>query len=206
MTEIYNACSFGPACMSASILKRNNIKKCSYPFDWIFSDHYIVKHCIEDNFITFLDKSYYVDIKDKWHDNQCGHERYHPNMFNHRDIRNKENYEYFKRCVNRFLSLMRDPKKKLFVITNINLTSVDPYYIIDIVNFNESISHRIQDYTLLVIFHLPNKEVRSHVFRSHKNIQFLELHTLSSSNGNKFIDEEDNNYLDSILKNAYIFR
>ena len=34
--EINYVCLLGTLCHSASILKRNNLKLCSYPFDWIF--------------------------------------------------------------------------------------------------------------------------------------------------------------------------
>ena len=47
--EIRYACSLG-RCHSSQILKSNNLKKCSYPFDWIFSNSDIILHCLEDNF------------------------------------------------------------------------------------------------------------------------------------------------------------
>ena len=37
--EINYVCSLGFSLATASLLKRNNLKKCSYPFDWIFSWH-----------------------------------------------------------------------------------------------------------------------------------------------------------------------
>ena len=62
MLEINYTCSLGNLCHGSQILKRNNYKKCSYPFDWIFSNCENIIHCIEDDFNIFLDKSYYVSI------------------------------------------------------------------------------------------------------------------------------------------------
>ncbi len=55
-------CSLGTLCHSSQLLKRNKLKKCSYPFDWIFSNCDIIHHCISDDFKIFLDKSYYINI------------------------------------------------------------------------------------------------------------------------------------------------
>lgn len=40
-------------CHASSLLKRNNYKKYSYPFDWIFSDCNIILDCIKTNFKFF---------------------------------------------------------------------------------------------------------------------------------------------------------
>jgi hypothetical protein len=36
-------------------------------------------------------------------------------------------------------------------------------------------------------------------------IDFLELHTLSKSDGIKFKEESDNVYMDTVIKNKYVF-
>jgi hypothetical protein len=53
MLEINYTCSLGSLCHSSQILKRNNYKKCSYPFDWIFSNYDIIIDCLEDDFNIF---------------------------------------------------------------------------------------------------------------------------------------------------------
>jgi hypothetical protein len=70
--EVKYVCSLGTLCQSSQILKNNNLKKCSYPFDWIFSNYDIIIRCIEDDFKIFLDKSYYISRPD----NKCGHSYY----------------------------------------------------------------------------------------------------------------------------------
>jgi hypothetical protein len=61
------------------------------------------------------------------------------------------------------------------------------------------------NYTLLIIFHIPNKTQNHHIFTYNDNIHFLELHTLSQSNGVEFINNNDNIYLDNIINSKYNF-
>ena len=100
-------------CHSSQILKQNNLKLCSYPFDWIFSNCDIIIDCIEDNFDIFLDQSYYND-KGEF---QCGHSKYGPIMFNHRNpLINIDHYNYYVRCVDRFKNLLQKQEHKLFIM------------------------------------------------------------------------------------------
>jgi hypothetical protein len=196
-------CSFGDRCHSSQLLKRNNLKRYSYPFDWIYSSSDNIIHCIQDNFNTFLDKSYYIDIEIKWNDNQCGHKYYNHNMFNHHDPRNEEDYNYFVRCVNRFKDLLQKQEHKLFIIIgnrdNTDITNSN------LINFNKKLSKYTSNYTLLVIYYIPNKPKNNHIFTCSENIHFLELHTLSTSIGMEFDNSQDNIYLDNIIKSKYIF-
>ena len=57
MKEITETCSLALLCQSSKLLETNNLKKCSYPFDWIFSTFEMIIDCIEDDFNKFLDKS-----------------------------------------------------------------------------------------------------------------------------------------------------
>ena len=193
------ACSLGQYCHSSQILKRNKYKLCSYPFDWIFSNCDTVIDCIEDNFNTFLDKSYYINISDS----QCGHSKYHNEMFNHfNPLINNDHYNYYKRCVDRFLKLLQKQENKLFIMFFINNRNEPKNKIID---FNNKFSKYTSNYTLLVIFHIPNQEQNHHIFTYNDNVHFLELHTLSLSNGVQFYNEDDNVYLDNIINSKYSF-
>jgi len=94
--EINHFCSLGTLCHSSNLLKRNRFKKCSYPFDWIYSNCSTVLHCIKDDFKIFLDNNYYIDIDiiTKLDENQCGHKYYDSRMFNHKDPRQIDDYKY----------------------------------------------------------------------------------------------------------------
>lgn len=207
MSEItYNyTCSLGSLCHSSQLLKRNEIKICSYPFDWVFSGLEMIMHCLEDDFRVFLDKSYYVDIQNRWNNNQCGHKYYHLNLFNHFDPRNEKDYNYYIRCVDRFRSLLLQEDYKLFTMMfiNINLDKANETIINDLVNFNNKFSKYTTNYTLLVILHMPDKKKNYHNFIYIDNIHILELHTVSKSGGVEFGDNNDNIYLDNIIKSSY---
>ena len=199
--EVNYVCSLGPLCHTANILKRNDIKLCSYPFDWIFSNTDIISHCVEDDFKIFLDKSYYKELGD-W---QCAHTHYHPCMFNHHNPLNHEpNYSYFKRCVNRFKDLIKKPEHKLFIMTFLNMGEFDENFKNSIKDFKQKFDKHVSNYTLLVIFHRPYMS-QHHEFTLHENIHFLELHATSHSGGVFFMNDEDNVYLDNILHSAYKF-
>ena len=113
-------CSFGFHCHASQILKRNNLKTQSYPFDWIFSNLFIIKDCIQDDFNKLLNKDYYIDSSDKDKKNKCGHSFYKNNMFRHRDMRYIYNYNYLVRCRDRFIKLLKSDKNKVFFMTIIN--------------------------------------------------------------------------------------
>ena len=122
MLEINYTCSLGSLCQSSQILKRNNLKLCSYPFDWIFSNCDNIIHCIEDNFNIFLDKSYYINISPT----NCGHSKYHNVMFNHHNpLINIDHYNYYVRCVDRFKTLLQKQEHKLFIMIFVNINNVD---------------------------------------------------------------------------------
>ncbi len=206
MDTITYACSLGPQCHSSNILKRLQIKKESYPFDWIFSNLKNVEHAIKDDFNIFLDQQYYT-YTDPESKKQC-HSYYFENgtyMFNHHNPLNKIHYDYFVRCVNRFNTLLLEKECKLFVLTYINLeiksfTSIQQ----KIYEFKKFFDSLVRNYKLLVILHFVST-TQSHEFNSYENVDFLILSTKSKSDGCKFIDFEDNTYLDMVISSRYNF-
>jgi hypothetical protein len=200
--EIKYACSLGSLCHTAEILKNNNLKKCSYPFDWIFANCKTVLHCIEDNFNIFLDKSYYISKSDK----QCGHSYYDKIMFNHHNpLDNRDDYNYYIRCVNRFRQLLQYEEHKLFIMIFFNMDNVEEEDKNNIIHFNNNFSKYTKNYTLLVIYHIQNKQNNHHIITHSDNIDFLELHTKSCSDGLYFEINNDNIYLNNIINSIYKF-
>jgi len=204
--EISYTCSLGNECHTAQILKRNKLKLCSYPFDWIFSSCHNIIHCIEDDFAIFLNKSYYIQILDKDSDKKCGHSYYNKQLFNHHNPLKYENdYNYFIRCVDRFKNLLRSPELKLFCFLNRNLDNITSHNYNDLIDFNNKFSKYTSNYILLVILNVKNKQQNYYNFKYVDNIHFLELHTISESNGLDFINISDNVFLDNIIKSTYKF-
>jgi hypothetical protein len=200
--NITHICSLGQWCHTASLIKKHGLKLESYPFDWIFINYKNVLHCIEDNFKTFLDKSHYNSISNT----KCGHNVYHPETFNHHNpLTNENDYNYYLRCVDRFNTLLKREEHKLFVLGNFNMNQIDENIKSDMIEINNKLSKLTNNLTLLVIFHLPNKNCNHHEFTYNGNIHFLELHTVSRSHGIFFDNESDNLYFDEVFKNAYKF-
>lgn len=204
MSGIKYVCSLGTKCHTASFLQRNNLKLASYPFDWLYSDVSTVTHCIEDDFKTLLDKHNYIDIGWAVENplGQCGHLIYGTQLFNHRDMRIDENYYYLIRCVDRFRNLCKKLDKKLFIIWFINGEYNDKGKVIE---FNNKFKNVTSNYTLLCITH-DQTDKNEYYMTSHNNIDFLDLNTISRSDGTRFEMEEDNIFLDKIILNKYVFK
>ena len=201
MLEINYVCPLGLMCQSAQILKRNKYKLLSYPFDWIFSNCDNIIHCLEDDFQIFLDKSYYISESNT----QCGHSKYYDFMFNHfNPLINADHYNYYVRCVDRFRNLLQKQEHKLFIMIFTNNDSMDETFMNKMIDFNKQFSKYTSNYTLLVIFHIPNKQIH-HEFTYVDNIHFLEIHTVTGSGGVEFVNNDENVYLDNII-NSYNFK
>jgi len=199
MQEINYTCSLGTHCQSSMILKNNKLKLCSYPFDWIFSDCDIIIDCIKDNFSKFLNKSYYINVSNT----VCGHSLYkykNENIFNHKNpLINENDYNYYLRCVDRFKKLIKKEGYKLFTMIFVNMNNINEFNKNKIKYFNNELSKYTSNYILLVILHIKNKQNNYHNFIYDDNIHFLEIHTLSESDGVNFNNNYDNEYLNNII-------
>jgi hypothetical protein len=127
-------------------------------------------------------------------------------MFNHKNpLDNENDYNYYIRCVDRFKQLLKYEKLKLFIMIFVNMDNIQENAKNNVIDFNNTFSKYTKNYKLLVIFHIQNKKEQNHIFTHYSNIDFLELHTLSSSNGVYFNDFNDNNYLNNIILETYDF-
>jgi len=206
--EINHVCSLGKLCHSAKLLIRNKVKLYSYPFDWIFSNPDIILHCIENNFKIFLDKSYYKSFANE----QCQHTYYFGNstefiMFNHYNpLIHQKDYEYYKRCVDRFVNLIKRKETKLFTIMFTNISQDDQSSIKnEMRNFNSKFKNLCENYILLVILQSINTSKNEHDIIEENNIIFLDVKTMSKSSGVEFELNNDNIYLDNIINDIFIF-
>jgi hypothetical protein len=86
-----------------------------------------------------------------------------------------------------------------------NMDTIEEELKHNVINFNKKFSKHAKNYTLLVIFHIKNKQKNHHIITHNENIDFLELHTLSESNGIFFNCDNDNNYLNNIITKTYNF-
>jgi hypothetical protein len=114
LITIKHVCSLGPICQASQLCKSTDLKRESYPFDWIFSNPRNVMHILEDDFASFLNRELYVSNN---HPSKCSHTLYRQSMFNHHNPKdNNEHFSYFIRCVERFRKLLGTESTKLFIL------------------------------------------------------------------------------------------
>lgn len=123
--------SIGEYCIVAKLLEKLNIKKESFPFDWIFSNLKFVKDCIDEDFEPLLEI-----IRNKKTD---GEKEYQNCIFKkvgipHHDVNDNNTLKYFTR------------RKESF---NIALNSKDDVYLLHITG-SSNYDIEIDDYINLV--------------------------------------------------------
>ena len=147
--------SLGSHCLVSYALKEMGLKRYSCPFDWIFSRPSMIEHCIKDSFTTLTDRSQYQPVIDEsgtelpgrchhaFYRNSFGIER----LFNHRDMRMKENYEYLLRSIVRFTKLLKGGTHKIFVLLSSESRTNDEQF----VSLNNTLSTCTSNFGLLFI-------------------------------------------------------
>lgn len=208
MKTINYVCSLGILCHTASLIKQNNLKKCSYPFDWIFSNPKMIIDCINDNFVTFLDRSLHTKHKDNT-ENKSGHKLYGEHIFNHHCILKDKHYEYFVRCVRRFRTLMKTNNNKLFVISFVNKKENITDNIQKQLNDLYMTLHKItNNFDLLIIWHTVGNKLKSNVLedKNLQNLKFLNIMTTSNSDGSQIKDERENKFYNKCIFELYDFK
>ena len=208
MVLIKYVCSLGGRCHTASLLKECSLKKASYPFDWIFSNLNMIIHCIQDDFNIFLNKDYYNLknqnnlIQKQNHSFYCETEC--EPTFNHHNPLNIVDHQYFQRCCKRFKNLLSTNEFKLFFTMFLNYNKIDDEFISNIINFKNELSKYTCNFGIVCIVQYVGNSNYYH-FTKHENIHFLEVYTLSKSDGKEFENKNDNDYLNNIITSTYKF-
>lgn len=201
-------CSLGEFCHASALIKANGLKLASYPFDWIFSNDQMIKHCIEDDFRTFLNKSEYTtNLIDA---SICEHNFYSTMienyqgigkekvLFNHHNpLTNEDHYAYFERCVNRFRELLTSSEEKTFVMFHRGSFDIraEVKKASLLCGFLDG---HTTNYTLLVINQrTTGTQTRQLIVQG--NLKFLNLTTISGSGGTCFVNELDDSYLNKLF-------
>jgi hypothetical protein len=219
----FKVISFGYRCQSAGLLQLLKVKEESYPFDWTVSNLNVIKDCIEDNFVNFLNKENYKyydlhtvnlinndRIYIKVEENICKgnvllneyycdknnielDSVYHLNLaFPHRNILNIDDYNYYKRCINRLYNFFNDEINKYYLYVH-HLISTDDYNInkekifLDFDNFNTYILKKTKNifgiYILLIKMNCPNNGIVEKI-----KIQNISYDIIIIYTNNNFID------------------
>lgn len=197
-----NFCSLGRLCHAVQLLIDSGVRDQAYPFDWIGLPLPLILHCIENDFVDFLDKNQYTLINS----DRCGHVLYKSvGFFHHQPLIKENDYEYLCRCVERFRALMSSKDHKTFLILNVNqkpneIKSIKK----EVLNFNKQFCHYTNNYKLISIAHTAGHKSISHEINNDNGIDFINFYSTSESNGIKFSSSNDNNYLSELIKSEYI--
>ncbi len=95
--EFDEAISLGSWCLTSHQLKRMQLKRQSYPFDWVVAPAKCIRQCLEDRCKTFLDRSL---VKKKRNTKIPGCIYHHLEGDEFTD----SEHRYYVRCVNRLYS------------------------------------------------------------------------------------------------------
>lgn len=198
-------CSLGSFCYSAQLLRRNNLREESNPFDWLFSNIDMIKHCIEDDFKSFLDKSYYYSVNpaEGSDEKRCQHRLYESDdkypVFNHHDpLTIDEHYEHFVRSVDRFRKTLQSTEKKVFIHINKPRDNRNPEELLfESLLFTEFLDKHVNNYTLITIGQSVG-ELNHRIIKGN-NLIFIQL-SCSFNTGLEYENTSHDQYLDNIFK------
>ena len=204
--------SLGCACNTSLYLKELNLKTFSLPYDWIFSNLDMIKHTIEDDFKLFSDINLMSDRQEK----KASHNYYHQKLFNHRNPRsNREDYDYYQRCIARFKQVINSSDNKLFIHTlylkpqefhrdylkfQRNFQDV-AFDLNKIKKFNQFLNSVTSNYTLLVILQNPKQQTSQvkKVLES-ENLLVYTIDCLGRSSGKLLKNSADHQNYTNIIK------
>jgi hypothetical protein len=114
----------GITCITACVVRQAGLMPFPLPFNWLETSPAMVRHCLETDFETLLDRSYYQSLAGLAQEGEpkegCAHSYYKQEfglrrVFNHIDPTNDAAYRYIQTCVDRLRALMASTAPKLFV-------------------------------------------------------------------------------------------
>lgn len=189
--------SLGFSCLVSYQLKEMGLKKASYPFDWIFSNEKVVIDCLENNFKNFLNRDCFIDYPSDNTKKCLGHKLYDFKMFNHHNPRDfQEDFDYFKRCIERFKTALIDNKPKLYIQSTFKEIDIN-----DVIELKNALSKKTSNFTF-IFFRMKKLENRKIETIYKDNLIIIDLDILGEiKSGIKFSNKKDENlYRESILK------
>lgn len=197
--------SAGAQCLTSTMLKANDLKRYSGPFDWIFSNLRMVSDCIEDDFSVFLDRRHLkpVPAEQRHRNDSCfaDHDHYRrrydlATMFNHYDPVSADGYAYLERCVARFRAALRSDRPHL-------LLAIAERHQGGLFGFDR-LCTALEPYPSIEALVLISPETRQaqglELWEDRGRHRLIRLHTPSPVAGIHFEAEADNRFLGETLR------
>ena len=208
MKTVNYICSLGTLCNTASCIKQMQMKKCSFPFDWIFSNPNMIIDCIDNDFKIFLDRNFHIPHEILPNSKKgSGHKVYGGKMFNHHYILEDNTYRYFVRCVNRFRILTKKKENKLFIISFVNKREkISKELKNNIINLYKKLESITTNFNLLVVYHRIDHNMRSEIVELNENFKIIEIFTRAESDGNRIKNKVENQFYNNSIFKWYDFK
>lgn len=208
MKSINYICSLGTSCPTASWIKQMKMKKCSFPFDWVFSNLNMIIDCIDNDFVKFLDRSLHIPHeKYKNSKSVSGHKVYGGHIFHHHYILEDNTYNYFVRCVDRFRILTKKEENKLFIISFVNKKdNLSKKFVSNIVTLYKKLNSITNNFDLLVVYHKLGPKLGSEIVKLNKNIKIIVISTQSINNGFSIQNHTENTFYNNCIFKLFDFK
>lgn len=208
MKTINYICSLGTLCHTAASIKQMQMKKCSFPFDWIFCNINMIIDCIDNDFKIFLDKNFHIPHEiHKNSKKMSGHKIYGGTIFNHHYILENNTYNYFVRCVNRFRILTKKKENKLFIISFMNRKEkISKESESDIINLYKKLESITTNFNLLVVYHRIGDNMRSEIVEINENIKIIEIFTQARRILPEALKNNENKFYNNCIFKLYDFK
>jgi hypothetical protein len=187
----------GNYCLTAMLLKDNNLKFESYPFDWMVSCTDNIIHCVNNNFEEFLNKNNYICIKNKTKN------KYYLNNTNkifknidvdhqHHNLLNNSDYDYINRCVDRFNNLEKYKNIIFIMIRPLYLNNIIDDKYDKIIELYNVLNTKIKSNVELIIFDIKNKNninYKENLINDNILIVELDTHMVKGKYGMMYFDK-----------------
>lgn len=212
--------SFGSRCVAARHLRDQGLRVFAGPWDWVYSNVPMLRHCLKDNFTKFLDPACLVSAGKAWGHTQYGEMLGRKVVFPHHRPKEEDDRRYFLRATERLRLVFASPKRKLFVCVQLIKSRKALESQSDSNNelqklFQDLKRYPVKNFELLAIFviessardrqdgaaegDLPSISVLKDI-GSRERLVLQQLHCKGSCTGLFFKAEADEHALSSIIK------
>ena len=160
----------GPCCITKYAINDMKFESPTMPFDWMFSSLTFIKEVLNDNFEKLMDKTNIRSTNPCWTKNKsynicyndailltkniqthflsknemCDYRNFH--MWNHYNLLEEEQYNKYKKYIERFQTMFLSEERKLFIYTQYYDNTIE-----EVIDFNEYLNGATSNYVLVCI-------------------------------------------------------
>ena len=155
--------SLGPFCITKYAINDMALESPTMPFDWMFSSLTFIKEVCADNFIQLMEKKNIRSTNPCWSKNKsynicyndsilrtkniqthyisknemCDYRNFH--MWNHYNLLEEEQYDKYKKYVERFQTMFLSEERKLFIYIQYYDNTIE-----EVIDFKNRVNSKIE--------------------------------------------------------------